>query len=408
MKISHTSFFTAAPFIYEANKEKKELSTLQKCLAIGVAILIGTFTFGIGGVFAFFCIAKTLRKRQIQQLEKSGTPLFRLNSKNSLINGKAGAESSLPAIITCPLTDYPQFTELDNLQADLGSKKIPLDVKNTARKLEQPNKILSENFDEATRCFEKCTPGLPKETHAVIRKYFTSIDLVSFDELMRGLKGCCVFLNQRLGKEGYVIATGSHSSHEWAATLALPFMNTKPVGHFNIGKPSAGGDLDVTDIPSSVNNYVFFQTILHPSCIPEIILEKVKKELHPHPSKQLFLVIPFLSDVAKMEIKCQIEEAKLGKQIHLITTNRPLVTLKDKFSDEELRLIIDFHNTFEPNRDWETEFSGRYLSIPEWHTPANTDKFVPETLKYLKKDGGTLRFVTDFTAPYLSYSPKEH
>lgn len=80
-KTSANNFWTCRPFTWDAGNQKKTLSSDEKALIIGMTILVGYFTFGIGSVFAFFGFAKVLRERNIKKLSEQETPLQKLKDK---------------------------------------------------------------------------------------------------------------------------------------------------------------------------------------------------------------------------------------------------------------------------------------------------------------------------------------
>ena len=57
-----------SPFTTEKHFGDIKLSTLEKVAAIGLSILIGSFTLLIGGVVAFYWITATIKSDKIKQL----------------------------------------------------------------------------------------------------------------------------------------------------------------------------------------------------------------------------------------------------------------------------------------------------------------------------------------------------
>lgn len=72
-------FFTTEPFTVHTNDgQTVSISTKKKILTVAASIFIGLFTFGVGGIVAFFGISKALRDRKIEKLSSQQTPVSRL------------------------------------------------------------------------------------------------------------------------------------------------------------------------------------------------------------------------------------------------------------------------------------------------------------------------------------------
>ncbi len=477
----NSPLFTTQPFTAKLENGKDvSVSTDQKILTVVTSIFIGLFTLGIGGVLAFFVIAKALRDRNIKEMMLEETPLDRLKdnipiqpknedkievkedlkpqlveddkknkneanqevkqpekpSENKVeelkvekekapealnppeqppvvenVEQKAEPQINNEAIIIkrALVPDYvdpcddPAF--VDALQEKLNAKNIPLNVKDTSRKLEYPNRILKENIEQM---LQKARDEDRLKNHpeilAAVEKFYNHMDLISYNEFLQGLKGCCDFLNECLGDENYAIGTAPNSSYGWAATLALPFLNKTPEDHIPIDRPTVMPDIKLSDVPPSIKNYVIFNDMDYDGTYAFDLVRSATKELKAHPDKHLFIVIPLISPYTESWIKQNIEDAQLNKQIHLITSERSIKEMRGTFTVEEIKNLVRFDASDQDKGEERRYLSkqgnpNHYLSLAEWYI--TNDCEVPQTLKY-RIDSNKLKdlYVTDYAPPY--------
>lgn len=305
--------------------------------------------------------------------------------------------------------DLPE--RIDRLQALLNVHKIPLNLKDPSLSLEQPNRILKENVDAYLNS-QNDSLSTNSNVREAVHKYFHSSDLITFDELKRGLQSCSLALKEMLGSESFAIGLAPHTAYSWSAALALPYLDTAPQGHFPV-KDEAAFNV------SAIKNYVIFGDIHYDEYDLQSIIENNVKELKGDPTKHLYLVVPFTSEYGRKKLKLFLDDHKLGNQVSLITTNRSVVAMEDKMSVEETRFLINFsRRKIDQMRDWDAEYFqqgdrkrtqdrlNRYVSFTEWYIPPDSLQAIPETLKYIKKAGNETSvfeetsFVTNFEPPY--------
>ncbi|QLH35391.1 MAG: hypothetical protein HWD61_03885 [Parachlamydiaceae bacterium] len=200
------------------------------------------------------------------------------------------------------------------------------------------------------------------------------------------------------------------------SALALPHLNKMPENHFNFeSKIGLSPHLDnFESLMPNVNNFVIFDDLDYSGHDSINLVQTIAPVLKNHPMTHFYLVIPFMSKKAKNGVLYYIQRYQLEKQIHLITTDRSIVSMQEHFSKEEVLNLIKFDSVHDIQmRDWHAEYfqSGasrvreeqipdRALSVSEWYI---SEHEVPETLKYRRSPDykEKCRFMTHFAPPYM-------
>jgi hypothetical protein len=260
------------------------------------------------------------------------------------------------------------------LQELLKINKINLDCQQ-AEVLEKKNEIDKEAIDAFLK-----KHNLPSNHPRTL--LLNNIDLITFEELMNGLKICCSTLNNLIKDQPYAIGFARNKSQQWLAELALPYLNHAPISQFSVATDSLLDKSSQDLLDKDVSNFVIFDDASYSgNQINNTIraFEQALTDKHMDQPCHLYLVVPFLSTQATELIssnfnwvnksffnKEQTKELVPKLTITLLTTDRKVLQLKDVFQPEDLVEIEDF---LSQDHRTAANQAPQALSITEWKIP---------------------------------------
>jgi hypothetical protein len=319
-----------------------------------------------------------------------------------------------------------------DIQPPLAQAEAAIDPAKTARLQEQlnahhiglnclhPAPLVNKNClqkDQIQAFLEEVKNHHP-EAYPLEEKLFQSLKMLSFDELQTALKQCCIQLNEMLKGQNYTIGFVKNKSTQWLAELALPYLDDAPASSF---EHATDNIVDVHGEQSKIEPqdrcFVIFDDAAYSGKQLCYIIEKLKSaiaEAHQNEPCHLYLVVPFISSIAKKRFEEKINRVSPGLvdessknlpkgnlKIHLITTDKKIKSITEIFTVKEIESLAKFAEQDEqPGPGY---FDGgaisKCLTFTEWKTP--DDASVPSTVKsYYHEGQKKYQFVTNFTPPY--------
>ncbi len=318
-----------------------------------------------------------------------------------------------------------------DIRSPLAQAEAVIDPAKTARLQEQlnahhiglncllPAPLVNKNClqkDQIQAFLEEVKNHHP-EAYPLEEKLFGSLEMLSFDELQTALKQCCTQLNEKLKGQNYTIGFVRNKSTQWLAELALPYLDDAPASCF---EHATDNIVDVHGKQSKIapqdRCFVIFDDAAYSGKQLCYIIEKLKSaisEAHQNEPCHLYLVVPFISSIAKKRFEENINQVSPGSvdeslknlpkgnlNIHLITTDKKIKSITEVFSVGEIENLAKFADQ---NNQRPGYFDGgaisKCLTFTEWKTP--DDASVPSNVKsYYQEGREKYQFVTNFLPPY--------
>ena len=304
IKLSSHNFFQTYALSQKARL--RDLSKTDRKIAIFSTVLLGIFSAGLAPLTLF--------------------ALSKLKKKNP------------PVQITHPIPfnpnppEYPNYTAIEKNQADAFLKKIPQTL----------------------------------ELQKIAQKLIQNIQYLSLEELKKNLQYCLLQLETRLHDE-FAIGFNIGTKEQWVASLASVNFTQYPSGWF---KFTANRDqepdhsLTIGTVPQ--DQLVVFQDCLFSIKQLQFLNSLYQELLDKDQVKTLYLVIPFMTDYAKNEIKGLIYQFKDHLKLDIITSEQKIHSIKDHFTSYEIRQLF-FH--FQENFLYNEEAAHRTLCYTQWSYP---------------------------------------
>ena len=237
-----------------------------------------------------------------------------------------------------------------------------------------------------------------------------NINVITFEELMNGLKSCCIQLNHFLQNHPYSIGFAFNKSQQWVAELALPYLNHTPISKFSVSIDSIKDHSYQSRLDKNVSHFVVFDDASYSGNQLHNKIRAFKEQIAeccPNKPCELYLVVPFLSSTAKKRLLNLVNEEKprlfsekenkgsfANLNVTVITTDRKIKTFKDIFTSEQVKQInqILTPGTGQPQS----------ISITEWKIPDNLSVDMKVKQAYIKTNNQLewIYFTTNFNPPY--------
>lgn len=303
--------------------------------------------------------------------------------------------------------------KLTAIQAELDKQQIPLTCR-TFAPLKESNHLCQDQID-------KYLQPLSPEHKAIKQKFFESIQKISYEDLEKDLFACTQELNNKLNNQDFALGYAENKSQKWIAELALQYLNKPPVDSFSTytAFSLSGAGSEQSSLSEKANNLVVFDDAAYSGTQMCELLENLVTEISKKPNqpKNIYFVIPFMSDHSKTKLQETWDKLLLTKspdtKLYIITSSTKVTSFaekyppnsqerKDLFACEEA-LCNEREELYRPQE--ENSYIGhggkdeKCLTYMEWKMPDCVS--VPRNMLMGGPDiKNQIKFCTNFLPPY--------
>lgn len=246
----------------------------------------------------------------------------------------------------------PSSDVVAKVQRQIDKIGIPLDCINPPKQVDR-----NDRREEAVQqLLEYYREKQPTEYESLKTFWTTGVDKITIEELEVNLASCTKFFDTLIKKE-YNIGFVPEKSSKWIAQQAMPFLTKLPSQHFL--HDSDKERVEVTVPSRDIQHFAIFDDASYTGTQIWRIISTLNTQLATtYRTGKLYLIIPFISDLAKKtlvnEIQNHMASDKFDLKIRLITSERKIRAMSET---EFAKYALDPDTT---------------VTFTEWKIPDNT------------------------------------